>query len=59
MFILQIVGGVFLGLLALGLLSVVGEVVDGVSNILTTGLNLRRNLRMQADWRILASPTAD
>jgi len=57
MLILQIAGGVLLGLLALGLLSVLRKAVDRVSCRITTGFDLHRNPRTQADWRILQLST--
>jgi hypothetical protein len=55
MLILEILGGIFAGLLLLGLLAILRSVLDSVSSRATTGFDLRRNRRMKSDWRVLES----
>jgi hypothetical protein len=55
MLILEILGGIFAGLLMLGLLAILRSVLDSASSRATTGFDLRRNRRMKSDWRVLES----
>jgi len=53
--VLEITGGILLALLALGLLSVLGKILDGASSQITNGFELRRTRLMHSDWRALQS----
>ena len=58
MLILEILGGMVIGLLLLGLLSALRNVVDSVSSRASTGIDLRSHRRMNTDWRVIESLSA-
>ena len=55
MLILQIMGGMIFGLLLLGLLSALRNVLESASSRGSTGIDLRRHRRLHTDWRVLES----
>jgi hypothetical protein len=55
MLILQIVGAILVGLLVLGLLSALRAVLESASSRASTGFDLRKNRRLNTDWRVIES----
>ena len=55
---LEMIGGMFAGLLLLGLLKLACSVLDSASSRASTGIDLSRSRRLHTDWRVIESLSA-